>query len=73
MNTNWLGKFFIITGVVIIAMGILLILVGNIPGVWRLPGDIYIKKGNFTFYFHLTTSILLSVFLILLFCFLSRR
>lgn len=34
--------------------------------VGRLPGDIYIKRGNFTFYFPLATSILLSLFLTLL-------
>jgi hypothetical protein len=47
--------------------------VGKIPYIGRLPGDIIIQKKNFTFYFPLATSILLSIFLSLLFWILSRR
>ncbi|TWJ13899.1 DUF2905 domain-containing protein [Geobacter argillaceus] len=61
-----LGKSLIIIGLVIAAIGLLLTLAGRIPWLGRLPGDIFIKKDNFTFYFPLATSILISVVLSLL-------
>ena len=42
-------------------------------GLGRLPGDFHVQRGNWSFYFPLTTSILVSVLLTLLFTFLSRR
>ncbi len=68
-----IGKFLIITGVIIILLGGLLFLVGKIPFIGRLPGDIIIERKNFTFYFPLGTSILLSIILSLLLWLLSRR
>ncbi|MFH1783124.1 MAG: DUF2905 domain-containing protein [Candidatus Omnitrophota bacterium] len=47
--------------------------IGKIPWLGRLPGDILIKKDNFTFYFPLTTSILISVILTLIFIFIGRK
>ncbi len=61
-----IGKALIIIGLVIAAVGAVLMLAGRVPWIGRLPGDIYIKKDNFTFYFPLATSILLSVFLSLI-------
>ena len=55
----------IILGLIFIIMGILISVLGSLR-IGRLPGDILIKKENFTFYFPLTTSIILSVFLSLL-------
>ena len=60
-----LGKSLIILGLIIAAVGVLLTLAGRIPWLGRLPGDIYIKKENFTFYFPLATSIIISVVLTL--------
>ena len=45
---------------------------GRVPWLGRLPGDIFIQRGNFSFYFPLTTSVLVSVLVSLLF-FLLRR
>jgi hypothetical protein len=56
-----LGKSLIIVGLIIAAAGLLLTFSGKIPWLGRLPGDIYVKKENFSFYMPLTTSILLSV------------
>ncbi len=60
----------------LIALGLLLVVVGAalawIPGVGRLPGDIYIRRGNFTFYFPIVTSILLSVVATILFSLMRR-
>jgi hypothetical protein len=61
-----LGKSLIIVGLIIAAVGVLLTLAGRIPWLGRLPGDIYIKKENFTFYFPLATSIIISVVLTLI-------
>ncbi len=67
-----IAKTLIIIGFVIIAAGVIFYFAGKIPGVGRLPGDIFIKKENFTFYFPLTTSILVSIILSI-FLFLWNR
>jgi hypothetical protein len=58
---NDLGKSIIAIGIVLVIVGIFVTVAGKIPGVGKLPGDIFIKKDNFSFYFPLTTCILLSV------------
>jgi hypothetical protein len=58
-----LGKSIITIGIVLIIVGVILTVAGKIPGAGKLPGDIFIKKENFSFYFPLTTCILLSVIL----------
>jgi hypothetical protein len=58
-----LGKSLIVIGLIIAALGVILSLAGRIPWLGRLPGDIYIKRENFTFYFPLATSIIISVVL----------
>jgi hypothetical protein len=68
-----IGKFLILFGLSISAIGGLLLLSGKIPWLGRLPGDILIQKKNFTFYFPLATSILLSIILTLLFWILGKR
>ncbi len=58
------GKLLIFLGVVLVVAGLFINFVG------RLPGDIYIKKEHFTFYFPITTSIVLSIlFSVLLYIF----
>lgn len=61
------GKMLIILGVIIILAGVLLLLANKIPFIGRLPGDILVKRENFTFYFPLTTSIIISLVLSLIF------
>lgn len=68
-----IGKFLVIFGVIIIAIGGLLLLAGRIPWIGKLPGDIFIQKKNFTFYFPLATSIILSLFLTLIFWLFGKR
>ena len=58
---NDLGKSIIVIGIILVIAGIMLTLVGKIPGIGKLPGDILVKKENFSFYFPLTTCILLSL------------
>jgi hypothetical protein len=62
-----LGKMLILLGVFIILIGVLLVIGEKIPWIGRLPGDIIIRKKNFTFYFPILTSILISIILTLLF------
>jgi hypothetical protein len=68
-----LGKILVIAGIVIAGIGVLLWLGGKIPGIGRLPGDILIKRGNFTFYFPIVTSILLSIILSIILALLRRK
>jgi hypothetical protein len=58
-----LGKSLIVIGLVIALIGVILTLAGKIPWLGRLPGDIYVKRENFTFYFPLATSIIISIIL----------
>jgi hypothetical protein len=58
-----LGKTLIIIGSVAIVIGALLMLSGKLPWLGRLPGDIAIKNENFSFYFPLTTCIIISAVL----------
>jgi uncharacterized membrane protein YkgB len=62
-----LGKLLILLGVLIVVIGVLLLIGEKIPWVGRLPGDIMIKKEKFTFYFPITTSIVISIILTVLF------
>ncbi len=60
-------------GKILIGMGLLLVLTGLfVSFMGKMPGDIVIRRENFTFYFPLGTSILLSVVLSLLFYLFSR-
>jgi hypothetical protein len=62
-----LARILIVIGVILVVVGLALLLLPKIPGLGRLPGDIVIKRENFTFYFPLGTSILISVILSLIF------
>jgi len=70
---NELGKSIIVIGFILIVVGALLTVTGKIPGIGKLPGDIFIKKENFSFYFPFATCILLSIALSLIMHFLNKR
>ena len=61
-----MGKSLIIIGLIFIAIGIAIAFGPRIHFIGKLPGDIYIKKDSFTFYFPLATSILISVIITLI-------
>jgi hypothetical protein len=65
-----MGRFLILAGLVIAGVGVLMTL--GLP-LGRLPGDFAIKRGNFSFYFPLATSILVSLILTLVMMFFGRR
>jgi hypothetical protein len=66
------GKILLILGILFVVIGLLLMLGPKIPLLGKLPGDFVIRRGNFTFYFPLATSILLSIVLTLIF-FIFRK
>jgi uncharacterized membrane protein HdeD (DUF308 family) len=72
-----LGKMLVGFGVLLVIVGVILMLAGTFSGrggwIGRLPGDIHVQRGNWTFYFPLATSLLLSLLLTLVFSFLNRR
>ena len=70
---NDFAKTLIFFGVVLIIAGVVFSIFGKIPGLGKLPGDIYIRKGTFTFYFPLTTCLLLSLILTLVFTIFGKR
>jgi uncharacterized protein HemY len=73
VELSGLGKLLIVCGGLLIIVGAVMLLAAKVPWLGRLPGDIYIQRPNVTVYFPLTTSILISVVLSLLWYFLSRR
>jgi hypothetical protein len=70
---NELGKTLVVMGVVVALVGVVLMLAGRVPWLGRLPGDIYVERGNWSFYFPLMTSIVISVLLTALFWLFGRR
>ena len=67
-----LGKGLIVLGLLIAAFGAAIWLFSGVPLIGKLPGDIYIRRGNFTFYVPLVTCILISVVISLLFALMRR-
>jgi hypothetical protein len=63
------GRFLIVIGIALVVVGLLVSM--GLP-IGRLPGDITYRRGNFSFYFPLTTSIIASILLTLLMMFLRR-
>ncbi len=68
-----LGRFLILTGTLLIFVGIAVLLLEHVPGLGKLPGDLVIRRGNWTLYIPIATSILLSVVLTVLLNLLLRR
>jgi hypothetical protein len=64
------GRILIVLGIVLVIVGLMVNL--GLP-IGRLPGDFTVRRGNFSFYFPLATSIIASILLTLLMMFLSRR
>jgi len=67
-----LGKVLIVTGLVMAGLGMLLILTPKVPWLGKLPGDILVKKENLRIYFPITTCIIVSIVLTILFYLFKR-
>ena len=66
------GKILILFGIILIAVGVVLTFAGKVPWLGHLPGDIYIQRERYSFYFPLTTCVLISVIISLVLYFLRR-
>jgi hypothetical protein len=65
-----MGRTLIILGLLVAGIGLLVTM--GVP-IGRLPGDLTMRRGNFTFYFPLASSIIVSIVLTLVMMFLGRR
>lgn len=67
-----LGRSLLIIGAIMLVLGGLMLVGGRFFGLGRLPGDIFIERGNFRFYFPIVTSIILSILLTLILYIIRR-
>lgn len=66
------ARSLILLGLSIAAFGAILWLFSGVPFIGRLPGDIYVQRGNFTFYFPVVTCIVISIVVSLIFALMRR-
>jgi len=66
------GRNLIYLGIVLVILGILFSVGGKLPWLGHLPGDIYLQRGRFSFYFPVTTCLLISIIMTLIF-YIFRR
>lgn len=66
MGWDFIGKVLLIAGGSIMVLGLIFLFAERIPFVGKLPGDIFIEKGRFSFYFPIMTCILASAVLSLI-------
>ena len=67
------GKLFIFIGLLLVVIGIVFIVGNKISFIGKLPGDIAIERNNFNFYFPITTCIIISIILSLIFWLLGKK
>jgi hypothetical protein len=67
-----IGKSLVFAGIAIAVVGLVLWGFSSAPYVGKLPGDIYLRRGNFTFYFPIATSILISIIATIIFSLMRR-
>lgn len=70
---NDLAKALIVLGVIMVLVGAGLLWAPKVPFLGHLPGDIYVRRENFSFYFPLATCLLVSVILTLFFWFFGKK
>jgi len=70
---EWFGKFMILFGILLIIFGLGFLFLPKIPFWGKIPGDIYIRKGNFHFYFPIATCLLISLILTILFSIFFKK
>jgi len=67
-----LGRSLLILGCIIAITGAVLMLSGKLPWLGKLPGDIYVKRENFSVFFPITTCILVSLIISLILWFIRK-
>ena len=68
-----IGKLLIVMGVLLVGLGCLFLWGAKIPFVGKLPGDIYVRRGNFILYAPIASCILISIILSVLLAFLFKK
>lgn len=68
-----LAKTLIFFGLILVGMGIFAAVFSKVPLLGKLPGDIFLRRGSFTFYFPFTTCVLLSLILTLAFTLFGKK
>lgn len=68
-----LGRTLVSIGILLLVIGGILMLLNKVPGIGKLPGDILIERKNYTVYFPIATSILISILLSFLFWLIGKR
>ncbi|OGB67050.1 MAG: hypothetical protein A2Y94_10560 [Caldithrix sp. RBG_13_44_9] len=66
------AKLLIIAGIVLLAIGLILLAVPKIPFIGKLPGDILIQKKNFTFYFPVVSLLILNLIIFIFLYWLKK-
>ncbi len=67
-----LGRTLIALGLLLVVIGLVFLLAGRVPWIGNLPGDITIQRERYSFYFPITTSIVISVIVSLVLWFFRR-
>lgn len=73
LDLSGMGKLLMIGGVLLVAVGAFMVLADKIPFLGKLPGDIYIQRKQFSFYFPVVTCVVLSLLITVLLNLFSRR
>jgi len=68
-----IGRIIIFIGLLVVVIGFVFVLGSKLPFIGKLPGDIAIEKGNYSFYFPVTTCIIISIILSFILWFLNKR
>lgn len=68
-----LGRTLISIGILLVIIGVVLVFINKVSGLGKLPGDLLIERKNYTFYFPVTTSIIVSILLSFVFWLISKR
>lgn len=72
MKMEGIGKYLVIGGIILIIVGLLFPFLMKL-GLGRLPGDIMVRRGNFTLYFPVVTSVVISLILTLILNLIFKR
>ena len=67
-----IGKSLVLAGIAMVVAGLALWGLSSVPYVGKLPGDLYLRRGNFIFYFPLVTCILISIAATIFFSLMRR-
>ncbi len=73
IDVTSLAKITIFVGLSVTIIGALLLFADKVPFLWRLPGDIYIERKGFNFYFPITSCLIISLVLSIIFYFIARK